>query len=326
MKKGLKLFICLLSALISLNPAFCAKQAKSSNINALKYEITSLDNYNPYALNGLDNFIYNLLLYDRITKAVINGTDDQRVRRKAFELMIIKTADCIDAFNNLFNQDENAVYRRWDDFNEGKTVMFDTIRLVPIKETTKNSDGEEISLTKIQIVEPKIPMINIVYVGETYYEAKLNFDYFNSAFAQYLDDEHKDYLRIQAKIQRDLNNYNYVVDGAITVSKDLLKDWVMEWNAFSKKHPQFLPESIENNFRMLYTKDIIFDSYTTFDENDVLSKESKNAYEYLLNNLDKDCKEYKTIKKYYDILQKHQFKRSDEFDREFQKDGFESYT
>ena len=310
--------------------------SKIEKVNTHMSSSDMFDETNSQIENNLRRiFIKDELMRKRIKSShhiLFWGKKGKNIRNDGFNVYLSSISDLINDFNEIFNYENDynhgyeKVMQRYNNLMSNQNVYMDNMLLAPV--FNKNNEGEVV-FDKVEIKEPSIPLIRLAYAGEGYFVAELNYYYLNAVYSKDLSKEFKDYLKLKMKEQKDQGSSTYVMDGAISVSKENLKDYIISWYKFSKKYPNFRKDEIDHII-MVYTADLIFDTYSTFNLSDnTMYPEAKQAYEELLNSIDKNSIPYKYVSKYYEMLKSNNFKWTQEFSDKYHKDFssvHESYT
>ena len=173
----------------------------------------------------------------------------------------------------------------------------------------KKIENEEYSY--YTIVQPKTKLVKLVNSGEGFWSAEINYNYLVTEYSSYLSKDWQEFLEIKQKEFNYKNGNSYYRDGAITVTKNELADWLITETNFLNKYPQFALKDIMKADLKNYTSDFIEDIYQTFAyDPPQLLNETKLAYEKFLIKADKNTEEYIQVKKWYEILQKDNFTKS----------------
>lgn len=313
----------------------------TDNLKSEKVEIfmTSSEKYSVLSDSQIERVLRAILLEDELTRQLMKsshffvGSKGKQMREEGFSKFLTTLSDKhLNDFDRVFNYENDyshgydKVMQRYNNLTNEQNVSMDSMLLVPIFD--KNKEGEVV-FDKVEIKEPSIPLIRLTYAGEGYFVAEINYNYLNAVYSKDLNKKFRDYLKLKMKEQNDRGNSTYVMDGAISVSKEILKDYIILWYKFSKKYPNFRKDEIDHMI-MVYTADLIFDTYSTFNLSDnTMYPEAKQAYEELLNSIDKNSDPYKYVHKYYEILKENNFKWTQEFSDKYHKDFssvHESYT
>ena len=152
------------------------------------------------------------------------------------------------------------------------------------------------------IINPNTDELKIIYAGEGYLGITINYVYLYDKYAEYLEDDWKDYLRIKKSEQVE-NGFIYRnLDGSLSYTRENIAKLAIRWEQFVIKYPKSkLKENAENEF-ISFSSDIVYTSYMNM--NDV-----RSACEYFLNNAqNKNSDAYKHIKTCYDYLAENDFK------------------
>ena len=313
----------------------------TDNLKSEKVEIfmTSSEKYSVLSDSQIERVLRAILLEDELTRQLMKSSHffgnskGKQIREEGFSKFLTTLSDKhLNDFNRVFDYENDyshgydKVMQRYNDLTNDQNVYMDSMLLAPV--FNKNKEGEVV-FDKVEIKEPSIPLIRLAYAGEGYFVAELNYNYLNAVYSKDLNKKFKDYLKLKMKEQKDRGNCTYVMDGAISVSKENLKDYIISWYKFSKKYPNFRKDEIDHII-MVYTADLIFDTYSTFNLSDnTMYPEAKQAYEELLNSIDKNSDSYKYVHKYYEILKENNFKWTQDFSDKYHKDFsgvHESYT
>lgn len=136
-----------------------------------------------------------------------------------------------------------------------------------------------------------------------------NENYLNSEYSHYLSSPWRDYLYLANKNREP---YAAPID-AINVDRKTIGEWIISWNNFIKKYPNFVRNK-ETEELLEYISDQFIGPYyktTSFDSANIMTKEARQDYENFLAKVDKNSKEYTKVKNWYDIVKKNNFRYSE---------------
>lgn len=210
--------------------------------------------------------------------------------------------------NNEYSYDDSFdIYRQLEN---GETVYKKGLTLTPVM--SKNKEGYEY-VKEVLISSPKIDSINMVYAGEAFFNAQLNYTFLVKEYSKYLPKDWQDYLKIKEKIQKTLDGNTLYLDGALSVEYPKLLDWIISFQNFQKKYPKFaLNSSIKKEIKD-YTGAVIWSPYRTFDVfTNKFKPEARKAYEDYLAKANKNTAEYRWVEKCYSSLKKNNYVFSEE--------------
>lgn len=174
-----------------------------------------------------------------------------------------------------------------------------------------NFDREQDRISYLTFEAPKINSFEIIYVGEGFYGYSINDSYLAETYSKYLNKSWEDYINNKKQIYEDLGHNNYFNDGSIIPDGITVARWAIMWQQFLKKYPNFeLKDNIITDIKM-YTSDILYRKYfTEYDEKtkkEQLRTDLKEGCEYYLKHANKNTKQYKMIKKDYEIWKNNNF-------------------
>ncbi len=226
-----------------------------------------------------------------------------------------KFLENIDYYLEIFNTYKfyasGEYFDMYNKLQNGETVYKNGITLIPIM--SKNKDGYKY-VQEVLISSPKIDSINMVYAGEGFFNAQLNYTFLVKEYFKYLPKDWQDYLNIKEKIQKTLDGNTLYLNGALSVEYPELLDWILTFQNFQKKYPKFVLNSVIQKEIKNYTGNIIWSPYRTFDIfTNEFKPEAKKAYEDYLAKADKNTTEYKWVEKCYLSLKKNNYTSSGEY-------------
>ena len=167
-------------------------------------------------------------------------------------------------------------------------------------------------------IKPNIGSIYMTYFGEGTLWFKINFEYLKKKYSLYLSDEMNEYMDIRIKQDNDLGHSPLYNDGYLTVEEDVLLQWVLDLQRFINKYPNFaLNRNIKKNINQ-YTSDIVLNQSTFNRQTNILNKKAQKVYQDYINKADKETEEYNFVLKAFHILQKNDFKYSNELSELYQ--------
>ena len=127
-----------------------------------------------------------------------------------------------------------------------------------------------------------------------------------------------EYMDIRIKQDNDLGHSPLYNDGYLTVEEDVLLQWVLDLQRFINKYPNFaLNRNIKKNINQ-YTSDIVLNQSTFNRQTNILNKKAQKVYQDYINKADKETEEYNFVLKAFHILQKNDFKYSNELSELYQ--------
>ncbi len=137
---------------------------------------------------------------------------------------------------------------------------------------------------------------------------RIDLHYLNKKYAKYLNKDWQQYLKLAQE-----NREKIWTSTDLSVSNKVIIDWVISWQRFLMKHPQFpLNDLVRAELKSL-TTNILYHEYA-FD-NEKMTSETKIGYEEFLKRVNSTTKEYKIVKKCYNELKKNDYKTSADFYR-----------
>ena len=165
-----------------------------------------------------------------------------------------------------------------------------------------------------QITKPMNNSLLLSYFGEGAYSLLINYEYLYKTYAKYLSNDYKTYAKIKAKELAAMDYQRMHSDGYLVVSESLLVDGILQREKYFSSSVGLLKDIVQEEIRD-YTCNILWNKSTFDIQTGVMTNESKNAYEKMLNNADKSREEYKVINKAYHILKSNGFKFSNNFEK-----------
>ena len=165
-----------------------------------------------------------------------------------------------------------------------------------------------------QITKPMNNSLLLSYFGEGAYSLLINYEYLYETYAKYLSNDYKTYSKIKAEELAAMDYQRMHSDGYLVVSEFLLVDGILQREKYFSSSLGSLKDIVQEEIRD-YTSNILWNKSTFDIQTSVMTNESKNAYEKMLNNADKSSEEYKVINKAYHILKSNGFKFSDNFEK-----------
>ena len=276
---------------------------------------------NAYTYDDVFNVLIGLKNDENIMKNYLNEfhlTADKDKVYEAYNENLLKGCEFFDMVN-AYSDEEHSINFWNPNLTKGYPDSFGSnyktsIQIVPLMKKSEYSDEDLIDTLKITY--PQVPFIDIIYSGEGSFSPDINYKYLYDNYSKYLTPALRDYIALKVKEKSDLGGITYYDDGAITVSKAKLTEWIIDWQNFRDKYPNFNPKEIDKILNR-YTSDFIVvyeNSYfTTFDYDDNLQPKAKKAYEDFLKKVNPNTQEYKIVSKCYDVLKEHNLKFTNEF-------------
>lgn len=205
-----------------------------------------------------------------------------------------------------------GMFLLYEGFEQGKTGYFEDVELTPTTKEVHDKFGTYFDI-KLKITNPQSPMVKMVYSGEGIFTAVPNYEYLQEKYASYLSNDCVDYLRIQHKIQKELGEYDFYIDGVVSAKSTSIAEWIIEWQDFEKKYPNFkLNNKIDDDIKM-FAEALVLNGFE--DNNGFLDAESRKGYELFLQKADKTTELYTTINKCYEALKKHNYKWNEDLEK-----------
>lgn len=266
--------------------------------------------------------VLNELKKDEIVmKNYLNENHSALNKDKVFEAYysnLKKGCEYFDSVNYSEEPDDNTVNlwnsKLWEGYSHNYENSDDSsIHITPIM---KRDDYKDYRVERLKITYPQVPFIEMIYSGEGYFSSGICYKYLYANYGKYLSPALKDYISLRAREENDLNGTAYYIDASITVSKATLMKWIMSWQEYKNKYPNFKSDYIDKALN-LYTGDFLVSYensfFQTFDFDDNLLPEAKEAYEIFLEKVNPKTKEYQIVSKCYDVLKENNLKYSNEF-------------
>lgn len=234
----------------------------------------------------------------------------QKYKDMAFDAFYETLLDLTETFNQVIGDDISV-------FNSHLTAGYsdylgdradNSIHVTPIME----KDEYQTWIIEVKITSPKVPYIKLIR-NEGIFYSQVDYNYLYETYSKYLSPKWSDYLKLKAKEQKIMNGSAYYNDGYLVPSRQDLIEWIMAWQDFRHKYPNFKSDIIEG-YLVQYTSDFIMDKYKTFYTlDDILLPQAKQDYEKFLKEVNHNSKEYKIVDKCYSVIKEHNFKYSNEF-------------
>lgn len=203
---------------------------------------------------------------------------------------------------SLFNQKLNLGY----------PVCIQGVQITPV--IGQNRNYPSFNISKVNITSPKSPFVKLVDAGEGYFEAEVNYKYFYDNYTENLSSTLQDYLKIKLQEQKDLKDCSYLRDGYVSVGMRELKEWIIAWQEFIEKYPEFMSNDVIIKNIQKYTYDFISSGeFFNFYDNESLNKKYIAEYESFLRLSKPNTEAYKMVSGAYKILKSNNFKNSEEY-------------
>lgn len=199
----------------------------------------------------------------------------------------------------------------WNDGSSNLLKYLNSYGILFKSHFISNFDIENDRISYLTFEKPKINLFEIIYVGEGCYGFTINDSYIADSYAKYLNEAWKDYMNNKKRIFEDLEHRNYYNDGSVIPDGKTVAYWVIMWERFLKKYPNFeLKKEINENINN-YSSDILYRKYfIEYDEKkgkEYLRNDLRTGCEYYLENANKNTKRYKMIKQDYETWKKNNF-------------------
>lgn len=294
---------------------------EDNTLKTVLQEINTKEFDNVYDFNGVYDILTKVSQEETTLNKYLTHTHLKRNKDKAFWNYYNTVKKAADIFTTI-NYDTWDITRTISGFNpilrKGARDYFGYefergIQILPLMEKSEWSENGQ-TIKSLQITKPQVPYIKLSCDGEGYFVAEVNYKYLNSKYSKYLSPSLRDYLVLKSKEEEVLKNGTYYQDGAVSVSRTVLIDWIIGWQNFRDKYPKFEPDKIDRTLHR-YTSDFIASTYGTFDYADIRSllPEARKDYEAFLKKVNSNTKEYKAVEKCYSVLKAHNFKDTNEF-------------
>ncbi len=209
--------------------------------------------------------------------------------------------------------DDSKMFLLYEVFERGETDYFEGVELTPTTEEVHDEYGTYTRIKEVRITNPKTPAVKMVYSGEGIFSAVPNYEYLRKEYATSLSEPLAEYLRIQQKVQKELNGCDIYLDAYLSARPTSVAEWIIEWQNFEKKYPKFeLNNKINDDIKM-FARALTWHKGMFGFNDDILDAESRKGYELFLQKADKTTDLYTTVNKCYETLKKYNYKWNEEF-------------
>lgn len=150
------------------------------------------------------------------------------------------------------------------------------------------------------------PVLKIIHTGEGELGAGINYNYLSNS-KNMLGTTMQEYLNLRVKEDNTLNNNAlYLGAGEVSVPMSMLTEWIIMWQKFLEEYPKFYLRDVISRDIQTYT--YYFATYDYYPGNEVVSNDTKKAYEDFLKKVNPKTESYVFIKRCYDMLKMNDFK------------------
>lgn len=170
------------------------------------------------------------------------------------------------------------------------------------------------NIETIELIEPDIKFLKIVYGGEGTYVFEPNFTFLSKKYNEKLSKSSSEYLKLKSNEENDIKGLTYYNDGAINPSSSILANWIIESENYINKYPNSVFVGLVKHDLKNYLSDFILRPYAIFDCDDIMYAEAKLAMEKFLKQADIESKAYQKVKKCYEVAKKNNFKLTTEYE------------
>ena len=270
-----------------------------------KNAIIKHEDENPQNSNVEANIVLNLInVQDKNLRNFMSAFHLSSDKDKVFLVYLDNLNYYLDIINRqkiLKNDDDSfedlGIASMYGDFAKGGICIYENVKFFSLTGPHDETGFGEIK--EVKIINPKTPAVKML--PSNYEEAEYivvpNFEYLEKEYASYLSKSLKDYLIIQKQIQKELGKNNSYFE----VKRSYVAEWIIEWQNFEKKYPNFkFNNEINRDIKLLVSI--------------LVWKDSRKDYELFLQKGDKTTEIYTAVKKCYEILSKHKFEYCEEFE------------
>lgn len=309
--------------LAGLSFGFYVYENPKNTLSEISLSIPTENNDGTYYYDDIYKFLVQLQKNEIVMKKYITKPHLNSDKDKVFEEYYKNLVDISTLFSSVYDEDDEQNISIFNSsLRDGNPAFFghdfDTsIHITPIMKKENVEEGSKIDVLKI--TEPQVPFIKMIYAGEGYYAPEVNYKYLQETYSKYLSPAFRAYIDLKVQEENDLNGVAYYDDATLTVSKTQLMNWIISWQKFREKYPNFRRNDVDKMLN-LYTSDFICGSDNSYsitfyysENGDNLRPEAKKAYEEFLNTVDSKTDEYKAVEKCYNILKENNYKSNNEF-------------